>query len=200
MTRALLEAERHSKLRLKAISQLTGHRDPPATGPGSTGALEVLYKLASSPATAPEALALLHELQVHQVELEIQGEELNRSHAERESALLRKTQLYDFAPVGYFTVDHNTNLSEVNLTGAHLLESERDALLGRPLDSYLTSPSGRALRNLLVEVSEGKRPKGCMLELTAGDAARETVYVSVEPDPAGEFFLLALIKMGEQSA
>jgi PAS domain S-box-containing protein len=200
MTRALLEAERQSDLRLKAVSQLSRHRAASATAPSGVAALEILYRLASSPETAPEALALLHELQVHQVELQIQAEELNSSRAECEAALIRQTQLYDFAPVGNFTVDGNTTISELNLMGAHLLGSERDALFGRPLDSYLTLPSRQELRRLLTEASEGKHPGGCVLELIAADGTRTPVYVSVEPDPAAACFLLAVIKTAERGA
>jgi hypothetical protein len=197
MSRALIEAERQSDLRLKAVSILTGDRAPPATGPSHSAALEILYNLASSPDTAPEALALLHELQVYQVELEIQSEELDRSRSECEAALFRQMQLYDFAPFGSFTVERDTTLCEINLTGAHLLGSDREALLGRPLDTFLTLPSGRALRKLLSEAAEGKFSQGCTLELMARDGARDIVYVSVELDPAGERFLLALGKTGE---
>jgi hypothetical protein len=199
MIRQLIEAERQSKLRLKAISQLTGQRAPTAAGTSGSAALEVLYRLASSPETAPEALALPHELQVHQVELEIQGEELSRACAECEAALFRQMQLYDFAPVGSFTVDGNTILFELNLTGAHLLGSERDALLGRRLDSFLTLGGGRALRELLSQVGEGRLPNCCMLELIVGEGAPASVCVSVEADPAGGHFLLAFIKTGERS-
>jgi PAS domain-containing protein len=118
-------------------------------------ALGVLYELASSPSTAPDALALLHELQVHQVEVDLQDEELRRSRVELETSLNRQVQLYDCAPVGYFTVDGNAVLRELNQTGATLLGFERDFLRGRSLDSFLTPEGVSTLRAMLGRVTAG---------------------------------------------
>ena len=57
--------------------------------------------------TGEDSLRLLHELQVHQIELEMQNAELRRARDEFETALEKYTDLYDFAPVGYFTLDRN---------------------------------------------------------------------------------------------
>ena len=129
-------------LRSRAVAHLKG-RD--AQVDAST-ALGVLYDLASSPSTAPDALALLHELQVHQVEVDLQDEELRRSRAELETSLNRQVQLYDYAPVGYLTVDCSAMLRELNRTGATLLGCERDFLRGRSLESFLTPESVSTLR------------------------------------------------------
>ena len=74
---------------------------------------------------------LIHELQVHQIELEMQNEELSLSWAEVEAALERYADLYDFAPVGYFTLDRDGTISQCNLTGACLLGVERARLVNR---------------------------------------------------------------------
>ena len=68
---------------------------------------------------------LVHELQVHQIELEMQNKELAQSDAALEAALTRYTALYDFAPVGYFTPDKQGNILQVNLAGANLLGTDR---------------------------------------------------------------------------
>src|SRR5476649_1368248 len=60
---------------------------------------------------------LLHELQVHQIELEMQNSELRRARDEREASLENYTDLYDFAPVGYFTLTAAGVINQVNLTG-----------------------------------------------------------------------------------
>jgi PAS domain S-box-containing protein len=168
-----------------------------AAGPraSAAGALAVLHELASSPATAADALALLHELQVNQVELELQEEELRTSRAALEAELVRRIQLYDFAPLGSFTIDRSTALYELNLTGARLLGQPRDALLGRALDDFLAPDSSRALHAMLVRAGTGSGTQAGTLQLLArqGGAAR-TVHASIAPDPAGERFLVGFLE------
>ena len=134
-TNDMIVAGSQADLRLRALRHLTGPGGSDDTRLNGAAALGVLHDLAASPATAAAALTLLHELQVHQVELDLQTEELSRSRAELEMTLTRQVQLYDFAPAGCFTVDRNTALRELNLTAAGMLGCERNQLLGLPLDS-----------------------------------------------------------------
>ncbi len=73
---------------------------------------------------------LIHELEVHQIELEMQNDELRSKQIEIEEARDRYLDLYDFAPVGYFTFDKRGKILEVNLTGANLLGLPRSRLIG----------------------------------------------------------------------
>ena len=81
--------------------------------------------------------ALLHELQVHQIELEMQNEELKRARLEDEILHEKYVDLYDFAPVSYFTIDNNGTIIWVNLTGCRFLKYERQNLIGRRFQSFL---------------------------------------------------------------
>lgn len=182
------EHDSQANLRRRALQQLTGRNVQDGALPSPSAALRTLYELASSPSTAADALALLHELQVHQVELDLQGEELRGARIELEASLRRQIQLYDFAPVGLFTLDGNTTLSELNLTGARLLGMERDAVLGQRLDGYL-SPQGRdTLRALLTRVGEGHK-EGCTLQLKSPDGGQRVVRAWAGIDPAGRFLV-----------
>ena len=81
--------------------------------------------------------SLVHELQVHQIELEMQNEELRRAQSEFEDSRNRYSNLYDFAPIGYFTFDKNGLILEVNLTGANILGVERSFLIKKPFSLYI---------------------------------------------------------------
>lgn len=87
--------------------------------------------------SAREAASLAHELRVHQVELESQNEELRRTQLDLAAARDRFVDLYDFAPVGYFTLDRTGRFVEVNLTAAALLGVQRNSLLRRSIQRFI---------------------------------------------------------------
>ena len=93
----------------------------------------------SKPTLSPAAsnAALLHELEVHQIELEMQNEELRHAQADLAKARDRFIDLYDFAPVGYFTLSETGVITGANLTGAMMLGEDRAALLGRRLAGFI---------------------------------------------------------------
>jgi diguanylate cyclase (GGDEF)-like protein/PAS domain S-box-containing protein len=85
---------------------------------------------------------LLHELRVHQLELEMQNEELRRAHVALEEAHDRYMDLYDFAPVGYLLLTREGLISEINFTAAGLLGSDRSNLLKRRFTAFVTANDG----------------------------------------------------------
>jgi diguanylate cyclase (GGDEF)-like protein/PAS domain S-box-containing protein len=80
---------------------------------------------------------MLHELQVHQIELEMQNEALYEARHAEQLALQRYTEFFDFAPIGYFILDPTSEITQVNLRGANLLELERSKLTGRRFLAYV---------------------------------------------------------------
>jgi len=104
----------------------------------------------AKPVTEADARRLVHELQVHQIELEMQNEELTQARTEVEAALGRYTDLYDLAPVGYLTLTRNGAIRQVNLTGANLLGVARGELVRRRFGVFV-SPSSRTTFNTFLE-------------------------------------------------
>jgi len=190
-------AESTADLRRLALTRLV---EPAGSHSGRldmSAALGVLHRLASSPSSAGDALTLLHELQVHQVELDLQDEELRRTRTELETTLVRQVQLYDFAPVGCLTVDQRTVLQEVNLTAAGMLGSGRDQLLGRSLDSFLAPQSARTLQAMLTRLGDGAPMTVGELQLVAGTGAPRSVHASASRDPHGQRFFVAFLDVAE---
>ncbi len=89
------------------------------------------------PFSPERARQLLHELRVHQIELEMQNDELRRTQEELEASRVRFFDLYDLAPVGYFTLSEEGIILEANLTVAILLGVGRGALVKQPLSRFI---------------------------------------------------------------
>ena len=104
---------------------------------------DLLQKKPARTPTMPtsDVQALVHELNVHQMELEIQNEELRQSQEELAHARDRYADLFEFAPVGYATLDKDGKILEANLTAATLLGVERQDLTGAGITKFVTRES-----------------------------------------------------------
>ena len=87
--------------------------------------------------TSEEAQKIILELQTHQIELEMQNEELNRTQEELEFARARYFHLYDLAPVGYFSLNGKGLILEANLSAAALLGVNRAELITQPITQFI---------------------------------------------------------------
>ncbi len=136
------------------------------------------------PQTLEETRRLLHELQVHQIELEMQNEELHRSRGEMEATLEKYTGLYDFAPIGYVTLDRSGIIISANFTIAGLLGTERSRLFGCRFGLFVASDARSFFTGFLEEVLENKGKNTCEVELvTRGNMP---LFVQVEADAFGD--------------
>ncbi len=102
--------------------------------------------------TLPETQHLIQELQVHQIELEMQYEELLATQAETESVRARYLDLFDFAPVGYVTLDVLGMVRELNLHGAKLLGTARHRITNRRFLQFIAPDSREAFLRLMIDV------------------------------------------------
>jgi PAS domain S-box-containing protein len=120
---------------------------------------------ALKPPPTPDALGLLHELQVHQIELELQNEEMRSARIEVEQALHRYTELFDFAPIGYIAVRGDRAIDDINHAGAHLLGKTRSLVKGARIESLVAPAHHLTLRNLLLSAEVNAGRQSCEMEL-----------------------------------
>jgi PAS domain S-box-containing protein len=147
-----------------------------------------LKKKKSETGLAPDGTdlkKLIHELQVHQIELEMQNEELSQAREEVEEALEKYTDLYDFAPVGYLTFNERGLISEVNLTAALLLGIERSFLFNKPFTSFIQQGLQDRFYLHMQEVMASPAKETCELVLkkkdgTFFDAQLESITVQAK--------------------
>ena len=125
-----------------------------------------------------DAGALVHELEVHQIELELQNEELRRAQSELEESRDELRDLYDFAPVGYLTLSEDTIIKQANLRAAALLGVERDALIGKRFTRFLARESQDAFHLYWRALYPDGPPQACDLVLHKSDGT--AVFVSME--------------------
>jgi PAS domain S-box-containing protein len=100
--------------------------------------IEIITSLQSTRNGDEERERLMHDLQVHQIELEMQNQELRETHNKLEETTNLYADLYDFAPVGYISLDDNGIIQEINLTGAMMLGKERSRLISSPFSSFVS--------------------------------------------------------------
>lgn len=115
-------------------------------------------------------LKLIHELQVHQIELELQNEELKFSN-ERVNVISEKyTELYDFAPIGYFTLSNDGYIKKLNLIGASLLRKERSQLIYRMFSVFVSNESKTEFNLFRVKLFRSLALESCEIILLPDDS------------------------------
>ena len=129
-------------------------------------------QLVHAPKPEPRpAEELLHELQVHQIEREMQNEQLRSAQLSLEESRDRYADLYEFAPLGYFTLTDQGLIGEINLTGASLLDVERNKLLRQRFGSFVAPEHRDRWNRLFVGVLRRDERQCCELSLQRGDGS-----------------------------
>lgn len=125
--------------------------------------------------------ALIHELEVHQIELEMQNEELRQAQLDLEAARDKYSNLYDFAPVGYFSISDKGLILDANLVGATMLGMERGKLKGRRLSQFITKDYQDVFYLHRQKLFETKTKQVCELKTTKKDGTE--FYAQLESSP-----------------
>lgn len=129
------------------------------------------------PVLEADVKKLLHELQVHQIELEMQNEELRQTNEVAEAALKKYTMLYDFAPMGYFTLDPDGIICELNFTAAELLGEKRFTLLNANFKLFVSEISMPTFNKFFKSVYSTMSKESCEITLAYNQVQLCKVYM-----------------------
>lgn len=120
---------------------------------------------------------LIHELHVHQVELEMQNEELRKANEIADAALKKYTMLYDFAPMGYFTIDSECKIRDLNFTGAELLGEKRFSLENANFNLFILEEYRPVFNNFFKKVFASHTKETCQIRLGYDSTPLSFVYI-----------------------
>jgi PAS domain S-box-containing protein len=148
----------------------------------------------------PEAdmLKLIHELQVHQIELELQNEELIIAKEKAELAEEKYTSLFDFAPTAYFNLTPDGNISELNLAGAKMLGKERRKLVKSKLALFTSRGTRAVFDDFLTQVFSRKSPASCEIAFGNGGDGQIYAYLSGTVTDDGKQCLITAVDITER--
>lgn len=170
------------------------------TSQGASEAMRVLFDLASSPTTAHDALALLHELQVHQVELDLQNEELQNARTELETAWLRQAQWLDASPSAQLMLDNSGRLMECNARALQCLNLALPQVLGKRLVNWLDASQHLEAQGWLAHAQEAHDPISLDFWLWLPDDSKLAVHASACRNPLAPGVLVSWVKASERSS
>ena len=153
-------------------------------------AAEMTLALVPTPETHA-ADAILHELQVHQIELEMQNEELRKTQLALEDARDRYIALFEFAPVGYLTLSRNGIIGEINLTATRMLGIDRVQALGHRLVEFVANADRDRCHLFLRKLRSAPAELACELNLQRPDGNEAPVRLdgAAVPSAQGVFAL-----------
>jgi PAS domain-containing protein len=121
--------------------------------------------LAEQPPSEIDHRALVHELQVHQIELEMQNEELGRAEARAHEALDEYTDLFDFAPMGYFQLTQDGVIRGANLAGAALLGLDRSRVVSGRFGAWVAPACLQTFANFRNALLASDTKQTCEIQL-----------------------------------
>lgn len=151
----------------------------------------------SIPEVDIDAKKLLHELQVHQIELEMQNEELRQAYATAEAALKKYTLLYDLSPLAYFTLDKEGTICELNFTGAELLQERRFSLVDSNFKLYVSEGSKSVFDNFIRAVYTSYAKESCEILLGYNNKSLCSVYMEGVVTEEDQKCLLSVVEISK---
>ncbi len=139
-----------------------------------------------------DILKLIHELEVHQIELELQNEELTLAKEKAELAEKKYTELYNFAPLGYLTLTKDGEIADLNFGAERLLGKTRSHLIKSSFGFFVSVDTRAIYKRFLQEIFKNKLKETCELKLETGDGQISYLLVNGVISNAGEKILVTL--------
>ncbi len=146
-----------------------------------------------------DLLKLIHELEVHQIELEMQNEELVRAKEQAELAKDKYTELYDFAPSGFLTLSKKTEINTLNFAAARMLGKDRSFLIKKQFALFVSADSRMAFHRFFQKVFTTELKQMTEIVLTSGDDLPKYVTIDGIKSQNGEDCLLTMIDNTEHA-
>lgn len=144
-----------------------------------------------------DAQKLLHELQVHQIELEMQNEELRQAYETAETTLRKYTMVFDLSLVGYFSLNTEGTILSLNFTGADMLGERRFSLINNNFKLFVADESKPVFDNFLKRVYTSYSKESCELLLGADKTSLRPVYMEGVVSEDDQECLLSVIDISK---
>ena len=142
-------------------------------------------------------MKLILELEIHQVELEMQNDELQLAKSATHDATEKYTELYDFAPSGYFTLSKEGKIIELNLRGANMLGKERSNLLNSQFGFFITNNTKPIFNKFLETVFNSKTERNCVVSMLTEDNSSIEVFLNGVLTQKGRQCLVIVVDISE---
>ncbi len=159
---------------------------------------EIVNARAGNPGSDPSAygdLKIIHELEVYQVELEMQNDELTLARAGAEATANKYATLFDFAPMGYLSINRQGVIMELNLCACQMLGKDRSQLKSKVLGIHISDESKPLFNSFLENVFSSATRETCDITLVPAGSTRIWVHLSGIRTDNGNTYLLAMLDM-----
>lgn len=145
-----------------------------------------------------DSLKLIHELEVHQIELELVNEEIKLAVEKSELIAEKYTNLYDFATSGYYTLTKNGNITELNLQGAKYLNKERSGLINSNFTFFLSNETKLVFNQFLEKLFSSTNKETCEVTIITNNSIETFVNITGIASENGENCFITVIDISNQ--
>ena len=151
-----------------------------------------------NPFSEADMLKLIYELEVHQIELEMQNEELLNIKKEVEESSEHYTELYDFAPSGYITLTRDGKIQKLNLAASRMIDVVRSSLVGRKFGVFVSGNTLPIFNDFFLKLWSGKGKKNCEIELIGKEKTIVNVHMEAIISQKEEICFVTMVDITER--